>query len=67
MNRPVTWTRNRARRSCEILLDLNRERGTTLVFVTHDPAIASRTQRIIRLHDGLIVQDGQPEPAAAGG
>ncbi len=50
-----------------ILLDLNRERGATLVFVTHDPTIASRTQRIIRLHDGLIVQDSQPEPAAAGG
>jgi putative ABC transport system ATP-binding protein len=50
-----------------ILLGLNRQRGTTLVFVTHDPTIASRTQRIIRLHDGLIVQDGQPEPAAAGG
>ena len=50
-----------------ILLDLNRERGATLVFVTHDPTIASRTQRIIRLHDGLIGQDSQPEPAAAGG
>jgi putative ABC transport system ATP-binding protein len=50
-----------------ILLDLNRERGTTLVFVTHDSTIASRTQRIIRLHDGLIVEDSQPEPAAAGG
>ena len=50
-----------------ILLDLNRERGTTLVFVTHDPTIASRTQRIIRLHDGLIVEDSQTEPPAAGG
>ena len=50
-----------------ILLDLNQEHGTTLVFVTHDPTIATRTQRIIRLHDGLIVQDGQPEPAAASG
>jgi putative ABC transport system ATP-binding protein len=50
-----------------ILLGLNRERGATLVFVTHDPTIASRTQRIIRLHDGLIVEDSQPVPPAAGG
>jgi putative ABC transport system ATP-binding protein len=37
-----------------ILLDLNASKGTTLIFVTHDPAIASRTQRVIRLRDGLI-------------
>lgn len=38
----------------ELLLDLNRSRGTTLIVVTHDPAIAAHTQRIIRLRDGLI-------------
>jgi putative ABC transport system ATP-binding protein len=37
-----------------LLLGLNKERGLTLVIVTHDPAIASRTQRVIRLRDGLI-------------
>ncbi|HET7010697.1 MAG TPA: ABC transporter ATP-binding protein [Anaerolineales bacterium] len=37
-----------------ILLDLNASKGTTLIFVTHDPAIAGRTQRVIRLRDGLI-------------
>jgi putative ABC transport system ATP-binding protein len=37
-----------------LLLGLNRERGTTLIFVTHDADIAARTQRVIRLHDGLI-------------
>jgi putative ABC transport system ATP-binding protein len=37
-----------------LLLNLNRERGTTLIIVTHDPAIASQAQRIIRLRDGLI-------------
>ena len=40
-----------------ILLELNESRGTTLIFVTHDPAIASRTQRVIRLRDGWI-EDG---------
>jgi putative ABC transport system ATP-binding protein len=39
----------------EILLGLNAERGTTLIFVTHDPEIAARTQRIVHLLDGLIV------------
>ncbi|MCR4406771.1 MAG: ABC transporter ATP-binding protein [Anaerolineae bacterium] len=40
-----------------ILQRLNRERGITVVFVTHDPEIAAHTQRIVRLHDGLIVGD----------
>ncbi len=37
-----------------ILLDLNANRGTTLIFVTHDPEVAAQTQRIIHLRDGLI-------------
>jgi putative ABC transport system ATP-binding protein len=37
-----------------ILLELNATRGTTLIFVTHDPAIAGRTQRVVRLRDGLL-------------
>jgi putative ABC transport system ATP-binding protein len=38
----------------ELLLNLNRERKTTLIIVTHDPNIATQTERIIRLRDGLI-------------
>jgi putative ABC transport system ATP-binding protein len=38
----------------ELLLDLNKKRGTTLIIVTHDPVIASQTRRTIRLRDGLI-------------
>ncbi len=38
----------------ELLLNLNRDRKTTLVIVTHDPTIATQTERIIRLRDGLI-------------
>jgi putative ABC transport system ATP-binding protein len=41
----------------KILLDLNEEFGTTLVFVTHDPEIAAHTQRVIHLRDGLIEND----------
>jgi len=42
----------------ELLLRLNRERGTTVIIVTHDPTVAEQTGRIIRLHDGLVVEDG---------
>jgi putative ABC transport system ATP-binding protein len=38
----------------DLLLGLNRERGLTLLFVTHDPEIASVTERVIHLRDGLV-------------
>lgn len=37
-----------------ILLGLNEQHGTTLIFVTHDPEIASYTERVLMLRDGLI-------------
>lgn len=37
-----------------LLLNLNKERGTTLIIVTHDPKIAEQTQRVIRLRDGEL-------------
>ncbi len=37
-----------------LLLTLNKERGTTLIIVTHDPIVAEQTQRAIRLRDGLL-------------
>ncbi|MCJ7585194.1 MAG: ABC transporter ATP-binding protein [Anaerolineales bacterium] len=37
-----------------LLLTLNRERGTTLIIVTHDQSIAKQTQRVIHLMDGLL-------------
>ena len=40
----------------EILESLNREHGTTVVMVTHDAALAERTQRTLRLFDGRQVQ-----------
>lgn len=42
----------------DLLLKLNREKGTTIVIVTHDPGVASQAQRIIRLFDGKIVEGG---------
>jgi len=38
----------------DLLLRLNRERGTTLVIVTHDPKIAAQAQRTIRVQDGVV-------------
>ena len=38
----------------QLLLGLNQSKGLTLVIVTHDPNIASHTQRVIRLRDGVI-------------
>ncbi len=40
-----------------LLFDLARRRGTTLVLITHDNALAERCDRVVRLHDGLIVED----------
>lgn len=47
----------------KLLFDLNEEAGTTLVIVTHDPELAMRTSRIIKIKGGSIVSDepvGQP-------
>ena len=39
-----------------LLKNLNKERGTTLIIVTHDPEIAELTNRIVSLRDGLKVE-----------
>src|ERR1700734_280732 len=41
----------------ELLISLNQREGTTLVLVTHDPALSSRASRRITLRDGRIVSD----------
>ena len=39
----------------ELLLTLNKEKGTTLVIVTHDPEIAEQCQRVVHIRDGKCV------------
>lgn len=41
----------------KLIFDLNREAGTTLVLVTHDLELASKTQRIIRVKGGALISD----------
>jgi len=43
----------------ELLLKLNRQEGTTLVLVTHDPALSRLADRIVRLKDGKIVDESK--------
>jgi putative ABC transport system ATP-binding protein len=38
----------------DLLLSLNKDRGTTLIIVTHDSNIAAQTGRVIRLRDGYL-------------
>lgn len=40
-----------------LLFELNQEKGTTLVIVTHDLELANKTNRIIRLKGGKIISD----------
>ncbi|MDB5591805.1 ABC transporter ATP-binding protein [Enterovirga sp.] len=50
----------------DLLFRIKRERGATLVLVTHDAALAARCDRTVRLRAGRIVEDGIPaEPVGA--
>jgi putative ABC transport system ATP-binding protein len=41
----------------DLIVGLNRALGSTLVLVTHDPALAAHADRLISLRDGRVVSD----------
>ena len=47
----------RGKEILELILNLNREHGTTLIIVTHDPRIGEQAHRVISLCDGLLCND----------
>ncbi|SDH28929.1 ABC transporter ATP-binding protein [Roseospirillum parvum] len=49
----------------DLLFALKEEHGSALVLITHDPTLAGRTDRVVRLKDGRL-DDGSGQPAAAG-
>jgi len=51
----------------DLLFDLNRERGTALVLVTHDLELAARTERVLPLRGGRLVREERTGVEAASG
>lgn len=52
-------------RIVELLFSLNREQGTTLIMVTHDPELARYCDRRLELEDGRLAEVAPPRTAAA--
>ena len=46
-----------ASRLIDLMERLNRERGVTFLFSTHDPQVIERARRVVRLRDGGVVAD----------
>ncbi|WP_051804250.1 ABC transporter ATP-binding protein [Streptomyces griseus] len=51
----------------DLLCDLNRDEGQTIVLVTHDSAIGARVPRLIRMRDGRLVEDVRQAVAGRAG
>ena len=52
----------------DLFFDLNARHGTTMVIVTHNEALAARIPRVVKMRDGLIVEDAaQPSEPLPGG
>ncbi len=49
----------------DLLFDMHRRLGTTMVLISHDPLLAARCDRTVRLVDGRVVDEKVVEPAHA--
>jgi putative ABC transport system ATP-binding protein len=43
----------------ELMLKLNREKGVTFLFSTHDPRVVQHARRALQIHDGAMLPEGQ--------
>jgi lipoprotein-releasing system ATP-binding protein len=51
----------------DLFFQINRDHGTTIVVVTHNTGFAGSMQRVVRMTDGLVVQDNGANGAVAEG
>ena len=49
----------------ELMLRLNRERGTTFLFSTHDPRVERRARRVLHIEDGKVIEGKQKTPSSS--
>jgi putative ABC transport system ATP-binding protein len=54
---------NTADRLIELMLELNRQKGITFLFSTHDPQVMQAARRVVRLRDGQVVGDEKKSAA----
>ncbi|PCR28205.1 hypothetical protein CQA86_19385 [Klebsiella pneumoniae] len=54
---PGNLDRQTGDKIADLLFSLNREHGTTLILVTHDPLLAARCDRRLRLVDGQLREE----------
>ncbi len=47
----------------DLMVELNQDFATTLVLVTHDPELAARANRVVRLSSGKIIEDMRTDGA----